>query len=76
MKKENNYTPSNQIQYKYNTVQSPTVGMYYHLSWAYKGARFCLTKIIDDTYGEVYTGKTKNKTLKIKLSDLRELRQK
>jgi hypothetical protein len=58
----------------FEKVLFPEVGFSYHLSWAYKGAKFQITKIIDDVYCEVWTGNTKNKYLKVKIDDLRHLK--
>jgi hypothetical protein len=71
---KSNYIPTYKDEIGFEPVKNPELNFYYHLSWAYKGAKFCLTKINDDGTGEVYTGKTNNKTIKIKLADLRHIR--
>jgi hypothetical protein len=70
----NNYVITDKDEIGFAPVKDPQLNFYYHLSWAYKGSKFCLTKINEDGTGEVWTGKTKNKTIKIKLSDLRHIR--
>ena len=62
------------IDDSFEMVTKPEVNYYYHLSWAYRGAKFCLTAILDDKEGIVWTGRKKNKYLKINLSDLRHLK--
>lgn len=74
MSRENQFTPAYKIEEPYDKVQVPVIGKSYHLSWARKGARFILEDIIDTTYCNVYTGHTNNKTLKVKISDLRHCR--
>jgi len=69
-----NYTPTDKDEMPFTPVKEPKLNFYYHLSWSYKGAKFCLTKINEDGTGEVWTGKTNNKTIKIKLADLRHMR--
>jgi hypothetical protein len=69
-----NYTRTDKDEMEFTKVTEPQLNFYYHLTWAYKGAKFCLTKINTDGTGEVWTGKTKDKTLKIKLADLRHIR--
>jgi hypothetical protein len=69
-----NYTKTDDDKMPFTRVKEPQLNFYYHLSWGFKGARFCLTKINKDGTGEVWTGKTKNKTIKIKLEDLRHIR--
>jgi len=70
----NNYQKCSDMKEPYDKVEVPLIGKSYHIIWAYRGARFILEKIIDDTYCEVYTGHTTNKRLKVKISDLRHCR--
>jgi hypothetical protein len=70
-----NYQKTSESIEPFDKVDEPMINSYYHLSWAYKGARFCLTKINNDGTGEVWTGKTKNKYFPIKLDDLRKCRK-
>lgn len=66
-------TDKNKLPFK--IVETPELNHYYHLTWAYSGAKFCLTEIhTDKIHGTVWTGKTNNKYFKIKLADLRHIR--
>jgi hypothetical protein len=63
------------IKNPYEKLTSPPiVGRSYHLSWAYKGAKFILKEIVNESECMVWTGKTNNKLLKVKTKDLLHLR--
>lgn len=68
------YTPTNRAEIIFNPVSNPTIGKIYHLSWAYKGAKFRLRKI-EFPYAYMDNPKHKRDTLlKVNLSDLRDIR--
>ncbi len=63
------------IKFPYEKLTSPPIiGRSYHLSWAYKGARFILKEIVNESECMVWTGKTNNKLLKVNIADLLHLR--
>ena len=65
-------TPLRLSKTEFEEVIFPEIGKWYHLTWAFKGAKFKLLRI-DGENGIVWTGETKNKELSIKLSELRHL---
>ncbi len=75
-KRNTNITPTD-VDGSFGKVEIPHIGVKYHISWAFKGACFVLKRLDDDgIHGYVDNPKHKReKLLKIKLSDLRKLRQ-
>jgi len=67
------HTPLHLSKTKFDEVLIPEIGNWYHLTWAFKGAKFQL-KSIEKDKGVVWTGKTKNKLMQINLKDLRHLK--
>ena len=73
---DSKWTPVEKARMPFRKVNEYVIGKTYHLSWAYKAAKFKLIKVLDDTYGLVDNPKYKRKDgpLKIKLEDLRHIR--
>lgn len=71
--KAGNLLPIDKTPQSFDVVQVPDIGKKYHLSWAYRGAKFKLVEILNEKQCKVHTGQS-NKILTVNIADLRHLR--